>query len=231
MRSLRMAALAVAITFMCGGLALARDHDHDKYHHDRHDRHDHYTDHYNDHRDRHDHNYGHDGNYWRDGDRDRNRDRWEHDRRDRHHWWERDHYRDEGYYHPGAFYDRAPEGDSGQSAHFIEAAFRYPVAAYSEHGYGYSGGGGYDYPSPEYRRPGYDRNVAYGFGYQDGSYMARRDWERNKRFNPNPRNEFGNRTHGYDRSLGDKNYYRAEYTNGYLAGYEANYRGGRGWRY
>jgi hypothetical protein len=226
MRSLRMAALAFAITFMCSGLALARD-PHDRYDHDKHDRHDHYKDH----RDRHDRNYGHDRNYWRDG--NRNRERWEHDRRDRgrdHHWWERDHYRDEGDYHPGAFYDRVPQSDSGQSAHFIEAVFRYPVAAYSERGYGYPGGG-YDYPSPEYRRPGYGRNVAYGFGYQDGSYMARRDWERNKRFNPNPRNEFGNRAHGYDRSLGDKNYYRAEYSDGYLAGYEANYRGGRGWRY
>jgi hypothetical protein len=40
MRSIRMAALAVAITFMFSGLALARDHDHDKYHHDKHDKHD-----------------------------------------------------------------------------------------------------------------------------------------------------------------------------------------------
>jgi hypothetical protein len=231
MRSIRMAALAVAITFMFSGLALARDHDHDKYDHDKHDRHDHYKrDHRNrDYRDRHDRNYGRDQNYWRDGDRDRDRNR---ERRDHeHHWWQRDHYRDDGYYHQGQIYNRAPESYSGQSAHFSDVVYRYPVAAYSDGGYAYPGGGGYDYPSPGYRRPGYGRNVAYGFAYQDGSYMARRDWERNKRFNPNPRNEYGNRTHGYDRSLGDKNYYRAEYTNGYLAGYEATYRGGRDSRY
>ena len=43
MRSMRMAALAVAITFMFSGLALARDHDHDK--DNKYDKHDHWDKH------------------------------------------------------------------------------------------------------------------------------------------------------------------------------------------
>ena len=82
---------------------------------------------------------------------------------------------------------------------------------------------------------GYGRggNGGYNFGYQDGSYMAQRDMSQNKPFNPNPRNEYGNRTHGYNSSFGDKNYYRSQYTSGYAAGYQSSYRGGggRGWGY
>jgi hypothetical protein len=135
-----------------------------------------------------------------------------------HHWWGRDrdhdgdHDRDDGYYRGGQIYNRYPQGYPG--------------------GYGYPGGGypsgGYGYPGSVYGR-GSGRNQAYNFGYQDGSNMARRDMSENKRFNPNPRNEYGNRTHGYNGSFGNKDYYRAEYSNGYSAGYEANYRGGRGW--
>ena len=39
--------------------------------------------------------------------------------------------------------------------------------------------------------------------------MARKDISQNKRFNPNPRNEYGNRTHGYNGSFGSKDYYKA----------------------
>jgi len=47
-------------------------------------------------------------------------------------------------------------------------------------------------------------------------------------FNPNPRNEYGNRTHGYNQFVRDKNYYRSDYSSGYAAGYQESYRGGRG---
>jgi len=40
------------------------------------------------------------------------------------------------------------------------------------------------------------------------SYMHARDISQNKP-HPNPRNEYGNRTHGYNGSFGDKNYYKA----------------------
>ena len=207
MRSMRMAALAVVMTLMFSGLAVARDHDHDKNDYDKHDKHDHWYKHAD--RDR-NHDRDHDRNHDRWQDHERNRAQAERD----HHWWERDRQHDDGY-REGQVYNRYPQSYPGGGV------------------YGYPGGGypsgGYGYPGSVYGRSGGGRNAAYGFGYQDGSYMARKDRSQNKRFNPNPRNEYGNRTHGYDRSLGDKNYYRAEYSTGYSSGYEANYRGGRGW--
>jgi len=209
MRSMRMAALAVAMTLMFSGFALARDHDKDNNKHDHWDKH---AD--RDRRDDRDRDQHHER--WQDRDHDRDHDRWQdrdHDRnRERlerdHHWWERERRRDDGYYRGGQIYNRYPQSYPG--------------------GYGYPGGG-YGYPGSVYGRSGNGRNEAYGFGYQDGSYMARRDISQNKRFNPNPRNEYENRTHGYNGSFGDKNYYKAQYSEGYGAGYEANYRGGRGW--
>jgi len=190
MRNMKMAALAVAMTLMFSGLALARDHDQYK------DKHDHWDKH-------HDRDHHHD----RDNDRYRDHDRWPSWGHDRDHdRWEREHHRDGGYY--GApIYNRYPRSYPG--------------------GYGYPSGG-YGYPGGGYGRGG---NGGYSFGYQDGSYMARRDMAQNKPFNPNPRNEYGNRTHGYNGSFGDKNYYRSQYSSGYAAGYESNYRGGRGWGY
>ncbi|MGH9552937.1 MAG: hypothetical protein ACRD3W_26390 [Terriglobales bacterium] len=203
---MKIATLAVAMTLMFSGLALARDHDQYKDNHDRWDKH---SD-----RDRH-----HDRDHDRDRDRNRNNSNWGHDRNgDRDHdRWERDHRRNDGYYGGGQIYNRYPRG-------------------YPSGGYGYpSGRGGYGYPSGGYGYPGAGNgrggNGGYNFGYQDGSYMARRDMSQNKPFNPNPRNEFGNRTHGYNGSFGDKNYYRSQYSSGYAAGYQSSYRGGRGWGY
>ena len=100
---------------------------------------------------------------------------------------------DNGYYRGGQVYNGYPQ--------------RYPGNAYPGGGvYSYPGGGypsgGYGYPGSVYGRGGNGRSGAYGFGYQDGSYMARKDISQNKRFNPNPRNEYGNRTHGYNSSFG-----------------------------
>lgn len=173
-----------------------------------------------------------------DYDRDHNKDRhdhWDkHSDRDRHHdrdhdqWRGQDHNRDrarreqhnDGYY-GGQVYNRYPRN--------------YPNAGNPSGGYGYPGGGypsgGYGYPGSVYGRSGGGRNTGYNVGYQDGGYMARKDMSQNKPFNPNPRNEYGNRDRGYDRSFGDKNYYRSQYTSGYASGYQASYRGGRGWGY
>jgi hypothetical protein len=218
MRSMRMAALAVAMTLMCSGLALARDHDHDN-DNNKHDRWDKHADRDRHHESDHDRNQDRNHDRWQDRDHDRNRQQLERD----HHWWERDRNRDDGNYRGGQVYNRYPQSYPG--------GYGYPGGGV----YGYPGGGypsgGYGYPGSVYGRGGNGRSQAYGFGYQDGSYMARRDRSENKRFNPNPRNEYGNRTHGYNSSSGDKNYYRAEYSSGYSAGYEANYRGGRGWGY
>jgi len=69
----------------------------------------------------------------------------------------------------------------------------------------------------------YDSRVGYNSGYQDGVTTAREDLYKNKPFNPNPRGRFEDRDHGYDREYGDKNSYRAEYTNGYRTGYQATF--------
>lgn len=67
--------------------------------------------------------------------------------------------------------------------------------------------------------------VAYDTGYQDGVTMAREDIYKNKRFNPDPRARFGGRDDGYSRAYGDKSIYKAEYSDGYRAGYEATFNG------
>ena len=213
MRSMKMAALAVAMTLMLSGLALARDHDQYRDKHDRWDNHGDRDRHHDRDRDR-DHDRERDHNNWGNWGRDRDHDR-DHDR------WERDHRRNDGYY-GGQIYNRYPRGYPSGGYGYPGGGYGYPSG-----GYGYPSGG-YGYPGGGYGRGG---NGGYNFGYQDGSYMARRDMAQNKPFNPNPRNEFGDRTHGYNGSFGDKNYYRSQYTSGYAAGYESNYRGGRGWGY
>lgn len=76
--------------------------------------------------------------------------------------------------------------------------------------------GGYD-PN----RPGYEDNIAYRFGYDDGSSVAREDIRKRKPYNPNPRGKYDDEDHGYRREYGNKNQYKADYANGYRTGYEA----------
>ena len=82
-------------------------------------------------------------------------------------------------------------------------------------GEGYRGNG---YYGGNYR---YDSRVGYNTGYQDGITMAREDQYNRKPFNPNPRARYGGRDNGYVREYGDKNSYKAEYTDGYRAGYQS----------
>lgn len=86
--------------------------------------------------------------------------------------------------------------------------------------------GGYNRSGDVYDRAdnGYDGNMGYRTGYQDGLSQAREDTYKNKRFNPNPRGKYDDRDHGYRREYGDKNSYKAEYSDGYRAGYEAGFR-------
>ena len=202
MRSIRLAALAVAMTLAFSGLALARDHDDDDHPRDQHaDRH-HDWDHDRDHHGDRDWNRDRDRN--RDRSRAREQERWEREHRG---WGQRnDHDRDDGYYR-GPVYNRYPNGYPGT--------------------YSYPGGG---YGGTIYGR-GNGRNLGYNFGYQDGVNRAREDMAKNKPFNPNPRGSEGNRDRGYNSSYGDKNYYRAEYTQGYQSGYRSAYRGGGSWGY
>jgi hypothetical protein len=64
------------------------------------------------------------------------------------------------------------------------------------------------------------RQVAFDFGFQDGSSVAREDLRRGKPYNSNPRGKYEDRDAGYRREFGDRNAYRAEYSRGYSEGYE-----------
>ena len=68
---------------------------------------------------------------------------------------------------------------------------------------------------------GYGGNIGYRTGYRDGMSQARDDMYKNKRFNSSPRGKYDDRDHGYRREYGDKNSYKAQYSDGYRAGYEA----------
>jgi hypothetical protein len=115
MRSMRMAALAVAMTVMFSGLALAHDDYKDKHKHD------------------HDHWYKHDDHH--------DHDLWRHEKHERvreereHHWWEREH-RNDGYYGGGEVYNRYPRT-------YPNGGYGYPSGGYGYPGsvYGRSGGG------------------------------------------------------------------------------------------
>jgi hypothetical protein len=70
---------------------------------------------------------------------------------------------------------------------------------------------------------GSSKRIGYDVGYQDGVSVAREDLYKNKAFDPNPRGRYDDRDHGYRREYGDKNAYKAEYTDGYRAGYQATF--------
>ena len=88
---------------------------------------------------------------------------------------------------------------------------------YGYRGNGYYGGGYYN------NGYGYNNRFGYDTGYQDGVTMAREDLYKNKPFNPNPRARFGDRDNGYRREFGDKDAYKAQYTDGYRSGYESTF--------
>jgi hypothetical protein len=66
-------------------------------------------------------------------------------------------------------------------------------------------------------------NPGYSVGYQDGREVGREDRQKGKRFNPSPRGKYDDRDHGYMREYGNKNEYKAQYSEGYRAGYEASF--------
>jgi len=66
-----------------------------------------------------------------------------------------------------------------------------------------------DYGYRHYDRDDYGYNrtafrVARDFGYEDGSWVARRDIAEAKPYNPFPRGGFKHEDHGYRREYGDK---------------------------
>jgi len=93
---------------------------------------------------------------------------------------------------------------------------------------GYRYGGGY-YEENGYRgRSGYyeDGNrVAQQWGYADGMEAARGDMSLGKPYNPKPRGRFGDRDRGYRREFGNKDVYKAVYSEAYHRGYDDAMRG------
>jgi len=202
MRSMRLAALAVAMTLAFSSLALARD-DHYKDHN-------HYSGHVADHNwKRAVTNNTNNNHHWFEGSQARERER-------QHAIWEREHRN--GAYGTGQVYNRYPYPTGGYG--YPNGGYGYPNG-----GYGYPGSVG----RGTYGSRG-SSGAGYSQGMQDGSYQARKDVSQGKPFNPNPRGA-SHSDHGYNSSMGDKYAYQASYDQGYRAGYQSNYggRGGRGY--
>jgi hypothetical protein len=86
-----------------------------------------------------------------------------------------------------------------------------------------------DYGYRHYDRDDYGYNrtafrVARDFGYEDGSWVARRDIAEAKPYNPFPRGGFKHEDHGYRREYSDKYAYREAYARAYREGYERAFR-------
>ena len=80
------------------------------------------------------------------------------------------------------------------------------------------------YRGSDFRGGGYGNwaSIAYNNGLQDGVAAGREDAYRGKQFNPNPRGS-NHADRGYIREYGDKNAYRAQYSDGYREGYQRTY--------
>jgi hypothetical protein len=198
-RRLRMAAVAMALTMISTGLALARDDDDYRY----------YGGNYNQTR-----QYGYSSGY-RDGvDKGRHEGR-ENDPYDyRVPDWRQASRGYQGWMGPvNIFQDGYRDGYRDGFQAGFQSVNRGGPGFYG-HGPAYQSwvGGGF------YRGTG---NIAYNFGYQDGASVAREDLYKRKPYNPYPRGKYDDADHGYHSEYGDKNAYRAQYSNGYRSGYES----------
>jgi hypothetical protein len=193
-RTMRMASYALALTLVLGGVALARDDD----------------DYYRQGNPAQARHYGYQNGY-HDGARHGRHEGREHDPND----FQTPDWRQatRGYKNwmgPVDWYQRGYQ--EGYSNGFRDA---YRNAA------GWRDGDGDRDDRWSYGAWGGGNDVAYRFGYEDGSIAARGDLEEGKSYNSKPRGRFGDRDHGYRREYGSKNDYKAEYTDGYRAGYDS----------
>jgi len=72
--------------------------------------------------------------------------------------------------------------------------------------------------------------VAYDNGYRDGVEEGRRDFRRQRSFDPAGCDRFRDGDRGYDRRFGSRDGYRTDYRGGFRAGYAAGYNDRRDWR-
>jgi hypothetical protein len=194
-RTIRMASYALACTLIMSGFALARDDDDDYYRQG------------NPAQARH---YGYENGY-RDGARHGRHEGREHDPNEyQTPDWNQATRGYKNWMGPVSWYQHGYQ--EGYSNGFRDA---YRSAA------GWRDGHGYRDEGWSYGAWGGGNDVAYHFGYEDGSIAARSDIERGKSYNSKPRGRYEDRDHGYRREYGSKNEYKAEYTDGYRAGYDA----------
>ena len=209
-RTVRMAAFALSVTLLLSGFALAQDYDDGRYYRGSGDS-------------SQARQYGYQNGY-RDGvnrgrEEGRERDRydgrdvdWRHSTRGYKSWMGpvniyQSAYRDG--YHNGfrEGYQSASRGRWGNGRY---DSYNRDEGYYRNDSYNPGWNGGY----------GYGNRDAYNIGFQDGSTVAREDLYKRKPYNPDPRGKYDHRDRGYRREYGDKNSYRATYSEGYRAGYE-----------
>jgi len=207
LRTMRMAAFALTVTLALSGFAFARDDD------DRYYRQGNFAQ---------AQQYGYENGY-RDGvekgrHEGRERDRYDYQTPD----WRHAKRGYKGWMGPVYEYQRAyQEGYSngfrsgyrdttGRREDGYRNGWRFGGGRGGSDGYGYGEAGG----------------IAYRLGQEDGASMAREDIEHRKSYNSKPRGRFGDRDRGYRREYGDKDRYKAEYADGYRAGYDAEMRRG-----
>lgn len=78
---------------------------------------------------------------------------------------------------------------------------------------------------------GYHRvGRAYDIGYRDGLEEGRQDRHGRDRFNPARHRRYRSADHGYSKRYGPKDAYRDVYRQGFVAGYDAAFRAGHGYR-
>jgi len=84
----------------------------------------------------------------------------------------------------------------------------------------------YGYPSGRYpsQRDAYG-SVAFRTGYQDGVTKAQEDTRDGDKYDPARHGWYKSANRGYDSRYGTRDQYAADYRDGFLDGYRANYRG------
>ena len=75
-----------------------------------------------------------------------------------------------------------------------------------------------------YGRGNYGYQVALDRGYQDGLQTGSSDGQRGQSYNPQRSHFFKNATYGYDRSYGNKDYYKQTYRDAFVQGYNQGFR-------
>ncbi len=76
----------------------------------------------------------------------------------------------------------------------------------------------------------HDRNRGYGnqsvagdFGYRDGVAQGEKDRNKGKEFRPRKNDRFEDADHGYHKEFGNKNFYKEQYRQAFIRGYQDGY--------